>query len=298
MELHQIRYFLALSDCLNFTGAADLCGVTQPALSRAIKKLEDELGGDLFRRERNLTHITELGRLVLPLLRQCHDSALAASDLAESFRTGAHAPLRLTLSNTIHVQVVVAPLRELVANLPGLELKLTRCSRDELAASLRTGASEVGIAAQMPITWERLDSWPLFVERFDLVVPVDHPLTRIGRVSADELRGWRLFGRVHCETAEDFAATMSSHGISIEHNDNVASDADLCALIEAGVGVGLLPRSSVTSPNLCALAFAEPSLERTVSLYTVSGRQLAPAAAGLIKLLRAADWQPFTTLAS
>ncbi len=293
MELHQIRYFLSLSDCLNFTEAAEKCGVTQPALSRAIKKLEDELGGDLFRRERNLTHMTELGHLVMPLLRQCHESAQAAGALAESFRTGAHAPLRLTLSNTVHMQLIVEPLRELVATLPGLELKLTRSSRDDLAASLRSGASEVGIAAMMPITWERLNSWPLFVERFKVVVPVDHPLASGGPICASQLRNWRLFGRQHCETAEDFAATMRTHGIPIEHNDNVTSDADLCALIEAGVGIGLLPRSSVTSPRLTAIPLEAPGLERTVALYAVSGRQLAPAASAFIKLLRAADWEPF-----
>lgn len=66
MEFHQIRYFLALSKSLNFTRAAEECNVSQPALSRAISQLEAELGGELFRRERNLTHITDFGQAVLP----------------------------------------------------------------------------------------------------------------------------------------------------------------------------------------------------------------------------------------
>ena len=66
MEMHQIRYFLEVCTTLNFTRAAKQCNVTQPALTRAIQKLEEELGGPLFRRERKLTHLTDLGHLVRP----------------------------------------------------------------------------------------------------------------------------------------------------------------------------------------------------------------------------------------
>jgi len=62
MELHQVRYYVALCKALNFTRAAEACNVTQPALTRAIQRLEEELGGPLFQRERNLTQLTELGR--------------------------------------------------------------------------------------------------------------------------------------------------------------------------------------------------------------------------------------------
>ena len=70
MDLVQIRYFLALAETLNFTRAAERCNVTQPALTRSIQRLEDELGGPLLLRERNLTQLTELGRAMLPLLEQ------------------------------------------------------------------------------------------------------------------------------------------------------------------------------------------------------------------------------------
>jgi DNA-binding transcriptional LysR family regulator len=68
MELFQVRYFLALSKTLNFTRAAEACNVTQPALTRAIQRLEEELGGALLYRERSLTQLTELGKVILPHL--------------------------------------------------------------------------------------------------------------------------------------------------------------------------------------------------------------------------------------
>src|ERR1700751_4556642 len=89
MEMHQVRYFLAVARALNFTRAAEECHVAQPSLTRAIKQLEGELGGDLFRRERPQAQLTELGERMLPLLRQCYDSAIGARALAAALKNGA-----------------------------------------------------------------------------------------------------------------------------------------------------------------------------------------------------------------
>src|SRR4029450_6087470 len=70
MQIYQVRYFLALARTLNFTRAAEQCNVTQPALTKAIQKLEQELGGTLIHRERHLTQLTELGKMILPTLEK------------------------------------------------------------------------------------------------------------------------------------------------------------------------------------------------------------------------------------
>src|ERR1700748_3198867 len=79
MELHQVRYFLAVASTLNFTRAAEQCNVTQPALTKGVRKLEQELGGELIYRERRLTPLTDLGRLMRPHLEQ----VLSESDAAK-----------------------------------------------------------------------------------------------------------------------------------------------------------------------------------------------------------------------
>lgn len=88
MEMHQVRYFLAVARELNFTRAAEECNVAQPSLTRAIRQLEGELGGDLFRRERPQAQLTELGQRMLPHLRQCYDSAMNARSLAAAIKKG------------------------------------------------------------------------------------------------------------------------------------------------------------------------------------------------------------------
>ena len=83
MEMHQVRYFLAVSRTQNFTRAAEECNVTQPSLTRAIKQLEYELGGDLFFRERPASQLTELGQRMRPFL-QAHSGGVECVGVDES----------------------------------------------------------------------------------------------------------------------------------------------------------------------------------------------------------------------
>ena len=101
MEMHQVRYFLAVADTLNFTRAAEQCHVSQPALTRAIQQLEEELGGLLLRRERKLTHLTDFGQLIEPHLRQLAADAEAAKTTAKRFLNLQQADIRLGVMCTI-----------------------------------------------------------------------------------------------------------------------------------------------------------------------------------------------------
>src|SRR2546430_1259886 len=94
MELHQVRYFLAVASTLNFTRAAEQCNVTQPALTKGVQKLEQELGGQLIYRERQLTQLTDFGKEVLPMLARTLASAEAVRRRAQEFQRKEDAPLR------------------------------------------------------------------------------------------------------------------------------------------------------------------------------------------------------------
>src|SRR5262252_3627842 len=126
MEMQQVRYFLAVARTLNFTRAAERCNVSQPSLTRAIKQLEGELGGDLFRRERPQAQLTELGQRMLPLLKQCYDSALGARSLASAIKGGEVGALRLALSRTVGLDLLTRYFSELTRLFAGLEMKPLR----------------------------------------------------------------------------------------------------------------------------------------------------------------------------
>jgi DNA-binding transcriptional LysR family regulator len=291
MEMHQVRYFLAAARTLNFTKAAEECHVAQPSLSRAIKNLEEELGGELFRRERALTHLTDLGRLVMPMMRQCYDSALGAKSLADSYQKGTALPLRLALSSTINLGLLAAPLAGLVRSFPALELKFFRGDAGAVAGELKSGRSEIAVSGKFAETWERFDYWILFTEPFCLAVNRDHPLAMQNMVRIDQLKDERLLHRAYCEEASELTGLLAAHGIAQSTGDSIHSDHDLLALIEADVGISIVPESAPSSERLSRVALEGVELTRTVYAYAVSGRERSPAANAVIKLLRAADWE-------
>ena len=290
MEMHQIRYFLAAARTLNFTQAADECHVAQPSLSRAIRNLEEELGGDLFRRERSLTHLTELGKLMLPALTQAYESALSAKALAASYKTGTSAPLRLALSQTINLNLLTPSLTELVRVFPGLELNFFRGTAPEVAEHLKRGDSELAVAGPLGTSWERLDAWPLFEEGYELTVNRAHPLALRNALKFADLAKQRLISRPYCEHASEFTTLLKAQGIEQKSGDNILSDQDLVALLQANVGVSIMPQSAVRNNDLHQLPIEGLALRRKVSLYGVAGRERSLAAAALVKLLRAVAW--------
>ncbi|TMK06437.1 MAG: LysR family transcriptional regulator, partial [Alphaproteobacteria bacterium] len=176
MEMHQVRYFLAVARVLNFTRAADECNVTQPSLTRAIKQLESELGGDLFRRERPAAQLTELGLRMHPLLKQCYDAATGARQLASSFKSGEVGALRIALTHSIDLSLLIPHLDQIKRLFNRLEFRFLRGNSREVGEFLKKGEAELGIAAEIGEEWDRLDAWPLFTESFQLVVNNRHPL--------------------------------------------------------------------------------------------------------------------------
>src|SRR6266478_499738 len=101
MEMHQIRYFLAVAEVLNFTRAAEKCNVTQPSLTSAIKLLEEELGGPLFHREHGGNRLSELGSMVCPYLTEIYEQANIVKQQAKDFRRVTRATLKLGIMCTI-----------------------------------------------------------------------------------------------------------------------------------------------------------------------------------------------------
>jgi len=290
MEMHQIRYFLTVAKTLNFTQAAEICHVAQPSLSQAIKKLEDELGGPLFRRERANTHLTDLGHKVVPLLTRCYESAVAARDLAGAIKKGIQAPLRLALSNSVSLELFIPPLTELVRAFPGLELKFLRGNASDIVRALKAGDTEIAIAGPLGDSWERFDSWPLYKEEFRLVVSRRHPLAGSGSLPIGDLAGHRLIGRGHCENGTEIAEKLAEKAVAAHSAGDVASDQDMIALIDADLAIGILPQTVRVGDRLAKLALSDLAVTRMVTLYTVAGRERAPAATGLIRLLRAYDY--------
>ena len=292
MEMQQVRYFLSVARLLNFTRAAEDCNVTQPALTRAIKQLEDELGGDLIRREGRNTHLTDLGKRMQPLLQQCYDSALTAKSLATKIRHGEVPTLSLAVSRTLDLVHLMRPLSEMHRSFAGLQLKLRRGTGAQIATMLKNGEVDLAIGGPMGESWDRLETWPMFSEAFDLVVGASHPLAMHNELDLDVelVREARILIHADPDIAEFETERLDAAGISLAHAHEVDSDRDLEALVVAEFGVAIMPASAMNSSRVRHLACSALDLRRTVAIYSVAGRPRPREAAALLNLVRSADW--------
>jgi DNA-binding transcriptional LysR family regulator len=290
MEMHQVRYFLAVARTLNFTRAAEECNVAQPSLTRAIKLLEGELGGDLFRRERPQAMLTPLGERIYPLLKQCYESAMSARSLATMINDGEVGVLKIAVSGSVELGLIMSFVTELKKHLSDLELKIMRGPGAQIAELMKSGDAELAIAASIGDAWDRLDRWPLFEEGFDLVFSRGHRLASNEKISIADLKVERFLQRSHCENSGEIASILQSHGLDPDRRHEVASDQDLIALLEANIGIGFIPRSVMTPASLVRAPIDGLELRRKIYLYGVAGRQRTPVAAAFMKMLRSANW--------
>jgi DNA-binding transcriptional LysR family regulator len=292
MEMHQVRYFLAVARTLNFTRAADECNVTQPSLTRAIKQLEAELGGDLFRRERP-AGLTELGQRMLPLLKQCYEAAVGARSLASSFKSGEIGALRIALTHSIDLSLLIPFLDQIKRQFNRLEFRFLRGNSHEVGEMLKKGEAELGIAAELDPNWERLDTWPLFTEDFQLVVNADHRLADQDSIDLDDLRSEQLLSRGYCEHRSRLNTALREHGVDVDHCHEISSERDLIALLEAGIGIAVVPDTSRIPQTLKRTSVEGLDARRTVNLYGVAGRERTAVASTVMRMLRGTDWRQF-----
>jgi DNA-binding transcriptional LysR family regulator len=295
MEMHQVRYFLAVARNLHFTRAADECNVTQPSLTRAIKQLEDELGGDLFRRERPQAQLTELGQRMLPLLKQCYEAAMGARSLATAMKSGEVGALKLALSRSIDLKLLLPHLAELQKAFERLEFKLLRGTADEVAEYLKKGDAELGIAATIGEAWERLDRWPLFTETFLVAMPDKHRLANRASIDVEDLRHERFIVRTYCEGGEQLKEALRTRDLDLAHAHEIACESDLVALLEANHGIAVIPSSASGPQTLMRAPVSGIDLRRTVYLYGVAGRERTAVASAVLKMLRAANWSSYAS---
>jgi DNA-binding transcriptional LysR family regulator len=293
MEMHQVRYFLAVAEELNFTRAAERCNVSQPSLTRAVKTLEDELGGPLFNRERRHTHLTELGLMVLPHLRDIHGKAAAARRQANDFVKLKRAVLKLGLMCTIAPVNLLELVRAVRQRNPGVELQLSDSTAAELCDRLLKGELEVALCCHPESEQdERLHKVPLFRERFVIVVGPDHRLARQNAVRVRDLDGEDYLDRVHCEYAQQADRIFKDQGVKDRTVFRSDRDDWIIAMAAAGMGYAFMPEQCAQHPDVVSRPLIEPEIWREISLVTVRGRKHSVAVGVLVA--EAARWRQST----
>ena len=238
-----------------------------------------------------LTMLTPLGERMFPLLKQCYDSAQSARALAAMINDGEIGALKLAVSGSIELGLILSHVNELRKSFSEIELKILRGTGPQIVEYLKAGDAELAVGTSIGESWDRLDSWKLFDESFDMVFSRSHRLGSQETISLEDLKPERFLLRNHCEKCSDLAALLRTKGLNADHRHEVSSDQDLVALVESNIGIGFLPRTVKTPQSLVRTTVEGLELGRDVCLYGVAGRQRTPVAATFIKMLRAANWQ-------
>ena len=290
MEIHQVRYFLALCETLNFTRAAESCSVSQPALTRAVHKLEEELGGLLLRREHNLTHLTDFGRLVRPHREQMMAQAEAAKSTAKHFLRMDSAPINLGVMCTVGPMRFMSFLAEFHTTHPGCEVTLIEGVPARLAELLLDGTLDLAVMAQPQAFSDRLEVRPLYRERFCVAFPVGHRFREKNRVHIPDVAGETYLARINCEYKDHLNECCREHGFAVQIGFRSEREDWIQMMVAAGFGICFIPEFSPTIPGVLTRLVADPEVVREVSLVSIAGRRFSPGVAAFARAIRGYRW--------
>jgi LysR family hydrogen peroxide-inducible transcriptional activator len=290
LSLRDLEYAVAVAQTRHFGRAALRCGVSQPALSEQVRKLEALLGTVLFERGRKGVQITAHGHALLAQAERVLAEAHGLVEMAHESSEPLTSALRLGAIQTLGPYYLPYLLRQVRAAFPRLSLRLAEGQTDALVDDLRSGVADAILAAE-PVPGEGLATDTLFFEPFVLVCPVGHRLASLPRLhlkdlAADDLI---LLEEGHCLRDQALslcagAASQMRHATSVE---------TLWHMIAAGEGYSLLPALSLTGRQAMAdLVTCRPLPEadagRTIALAWRATDPRGPEMRQLAELLRGA----------
>ena len=290
MEMSQIRYVLAAAKTLNFTKAAGDCNVSQPALTKAIKNLEAELGAPVFHREGKRILLSEFGKTMLPHFQHIIDEAEVTQNLAQNFRLLNKVPVRLGVMSSVgHVRLArfLAHFEQAHA---GVELSVTEAGLQELKAKLEDGEIDLAVLNPMDGLGGEFRTQKLYSERYVVIFPPEHGLGDHNAVKLADLSGEPYVDRLACEMREMVMAVCEDRDIKLYARFRSEREDWVQAMVLARIGFAFMPEYSVTLPGLLQRPLIEPEVERQICLASVPGRPFSPAVSAFVRSAQSFAW--------
>ena len=275
MTLTELRYIVAVARERHFGRAAEACFVSQPTLSVAIKKLEEELDVKLFERGSNEVSVTPLGEEIVRQAQTVIEQAAGIKEIARRGKDPVSGPLRLGVIYTVGPYLLPDLVRQAIERIPRMPLLLQENFTVKLLDMLRTGELDAAIIAE-PFPDAGLATAPLYDEPFMVAVPRKHPLARRKRIPADELKKetMLLLGTGHCfrdhvlEVCPEHAQ-FSSNSEGIRKSFEGSSLETIKYMVASGMGLTVVPQLSVPAEpdkHVAYVPFSDPVPTRRVVL--------------------------------
>ncbi|MFU8806254.1 MAG: hydrogen peroxide-inducible genes activator [Bradymonadaceae bacterium] len=269
--LRQLEYIVALADTGQFVEAARQCAVSQPALSKQVRELEERLGVELFERSRPKVIVTPAGKEVVRRARRLLLEARELVNAASAFAGAHHGTVRLGVIPTIAPYGLPGLLAKLRRLFPDVSFAIQELHTEVLLKQLRAGAIDLGLLAR-PFDDDGLSGPNLIVEPFVLVAPTGHPLSVPETIRTKEIAGASLILMEDGHCLRDQAIDVCrAAGTPPATSVTAASVATLVRMVESGLGATLLPASALSTEvrpgqDLVVRSFGESPPGRTLTL--------------------------------
>ena len=275
MTLTELRYIVAVAREKHFGRAAEACFVSQPTLSVAIKKLEEELDVKLFERGASEVSVTPLGEAIVRQAQAVIEQAQAIKEIAKRGKDPLSGPLRLGIIYTIGPYLLPELVKHAIDKTPQMPLMLQENFTVKLLEMLRTGELDCAIMAE-PFPDAGLAIAPLYDEPFAVVVPRGHALAERKSISSEELKKetMLLLGTGHCfrdhvlEVCPEFAR-FATDADGIRKSFEGSSLETIKHMVASGMGITVVPQLSVPreqNPLVQHIPFSAPVPSRRVVL--------------------------------
>ena len=270
MTLTELKYIVAVAQERHFGRAADRCFITQPALSLAIQKLEDELGAPVFERRKNDIALTAIGGKIVQQAQRVLEEADQLKVIAAEGKDQLVGPLRLGVIATVGPYLLPELIPLLHKRAPRMPLEIEENLTANLSTMLKHGKLDVVILA-LPFEESGILTQAVYAEPFHVVVPVTHPWAKKSRIAADHLgREQVLLPHAgHCFRRQVLDACPE---VSRPDAEGIQGNSleTIRQMVASGLGITVLPCSALTkrhrNKRLATVKFAEPVPERTIGL--------------------------------
>jgi DNA-binding transcriptional LysR family regulator len=285
LKIAQLRYFLLVAELKSFHAAARQAYRTQPAMSLAVRELEQKLGQALIEKGGGRVELTPFGEHCLPLFRGLidhHDRIAREVTLLVQHEIG---QVSIATVPSVASRLLPEPLGRFVLEHPNVQISIQDGTADSVQQLLAQGQVDFGISS-LWMADEQFEFAPILNDQVGVVCRADHPLVH----AASPLHWSQLQGLAMIRNGTSRLLEGTDAEGLLQHSRLFISNKNsLIAMLEEGVGISTLPYLAFPQENekLAFLPLAEPKVERQIGILTRKGRSLSPAAAALMKFLQA-----------
>lgn len=292
MELYQIRYFLAVADTLNFTRASERCFVSQPALTKAIQRLEEAMGGRLFDRSRNAVQLTDLGRAVLPNFRQIFDTANQTREQARRLSREQKELVRVGVMCTIDFDLILPGFAKCQDGPLAADMSFREGNLEALTDALDRGDIDLGVMCSPYETPKRFAARALFREHYVVAIGDDHRFNGRKQIEMSELNRERYCDRIQCEFSNYIDRLLQDRGVDVDVVQQSPREDWIQAMVRSNFGIAFMPESLAREAGLAFVYTADCVIEREVSVLSQADRTITPAQQAVVDSLATYPWMP------